>query len=176
MGKKLLVADDSITIQKVIKLALSSEGYEILAVSGGKDVMQTAEQERPDVILIDVSLPGKDAYEIKRMVNSTPALSGIRFVLMYSAFEKVDEHQAVEVGFDARLIKPFDPSNLRKIIAGLVGASSVATQLSPPKAEPLVVSDISLAEPPVQAQAVNTIPEASEDLPPVMDIDRKSVV
>ena len=55
-GKKLLVADDSLTIQKVIRLALSNEGYEIQAVSDGNDAIQQISLFRPDVILIDISL------------------------------------------------------------------------------------------------------------------------
>src|SRR5213595_498171 len=64
-GKKLLVADDSLTIQKVIRLALSNEGYEIQAVSDGNDAIQQISLFRPDVVLIDVSLPGKTAFEVK---------------------------------------------------------------------------------------------------------------
>src|SRR3954467_5102479 len=108
-SKKLLVADDSLTIQKVIRLALSNEGYDIQAVSDGNDAVQQISLFRPDVILIDVSLPGKSAFEVKREVNEHADLEEVRFVLMSSAFEKVDEAQAEEVHFHGRLTKPFDP-------------------------------------------------------------------
>src|SRR3954464_8388838 len=96
-ANKLLVADDSLTIQKVIRLALSNEGYEIQAVSDGNDATQQISLFRPDVVLIDVSLPGKSAFEIKKDLNSQPDLSHIRFVLMSSAFEQVDESKVTEV-------------------------------------------------------------------------------
>jgi CheY-like chemotaxis protein len=119
MGKKLLVADDSVTIQKVIKLALSSEGYEIVAANGGHEVIQAIQQEQPDIVLIDASLPDMNAYDVKRAVDATGG-GRARFVLMYSAFERIDDKQADSLGFQGRLVKPFDPSNLRKLIADLL--------------------------------------------------------
>ena len=114
--KKLLVADDSLTIQKVIRLALSSEGYDIQSVSDGNDALQQIALIRPDVVLIDVSLPGKTAFDVKRALNREVDLQFVRFVLMSSAFEQVDETQAQEVLFHGRLIKPFDPAHLRDVI------------------------------------------------------------
>lgn len=126
-SKKLLVADDSLTIQKVIRLALSSgqagpngEGYEIQAVSDGNDAIQQISLFRPDAVLIDVSLPGKNAFEVKRLINEHPDLESVRFVLMSSAFEKVDEKQADEVTFHGRLTKPFDPAHLRSILSQII--------------------------------------------------------
>ncbi|MBI2712116.1 MAG: response regulator [Bdellovibrio sp.] len=119
-GKKLLVADDSLTIQKVIRLALTNEGYEIQTVSDGMDAVQQISLFRPDLVLIDVSLPGKTAFEVKREINHSNDHEEVRFILMSSAFEKVDEDQAKEVGFHGRLTKPFDPANLRQVLsAGL---------------------------------------------------------
>ncbi len=115
-SKKLLVADDSLTIQKVIRLALSNEGYEIQAVSDGNDAIQQVALFRPDIILIDVSLPGKSAFEVKREINQHEDLEEVRFVLMSSAFEKVDETQTEEVKFHGRLTKPFDPAHLRQVL------------------------------------------------------------
>lgn len=124
-GKKLLVADDSLTIQKVIRLALSNEGYEIQAVSDGNDAIQQISLFRPDVILVDVALPGQSAFELKRAVNQLEDLAQVRFVLMSSAFEKVDENQAAEVTFHGRLTKPFDPAHLRRVLT-----EALATQKS----------------------------------------------
>lgn len=121
-GKKLLVADDSLTIQKVIKLALSNttDGYEIQTVSDGKDAVQQISVFRPDIVLVDVSLPGKTAFELKREINELHDLAHTRFVLMSSAFEKVDEIQAEEVQFHGRLTKPFDPAHLREVLHQVV--------------------------------------------------------
>lgn len=122
-AKKLLVADDSLTIQKVIRLALSgaaagsSDTYDIQAVSDGNDAIQQISLFRPDIVLIDVSLPGKSSFEVKRAINEHRDLDEIRFVLMSSAFEKVDEKQVQEVEFHGRLTKPFDPAHLREVLS-----------------------------------------------------------
>src|SRR6185437_5596424 len=105
-GKKLLVADDSLTIQKVIRLALTNEGYEIQTVSDGNEALEQIAVFRPDLVLIDVSLPGKSAFEVKEALNSHGDAALTRFVLMSSAFEKVDEARASQAGFQGRLTKP----------------------------------------------------------------------
>ena len=116
MAKKLLVADDSLTIQKVIKLALSGDGYEIQTVSDGTECLQQVALFRPDVVLIDIGLPGRSAFDLKKAANEDPEMSRIPFVLMSSAFEKVDEAKVALLKFDGRLTKPFDPSNLKSVL------------------------------------------------------------
>jgi CheY-like chemotaxis protein len=107
----------------VIRLALSGaaagsgDSYDIQAVSDGNDAIQQISLFRPEIVLIDVSLPGKSAFEVKRAINEHRDLNGVRFVLMSSAFEKVDEKQAVEVEFHGRLTKPFDPAHLREVLS-----------------------------------------------------------
>jgi two-component system cell cycle response regulator len=165
-GKKLLVADDSLTIQKVIRLALSNEGYEIQAVSDGNDAAQQISLFRPDVVLIDVSLPGKSAFEVKKIVNSQPDTRNVRFVLMSSAFEKVDEQQAGEVGFDGRLTKPFDPAHLRQVLQEVLataapsGAEGSTTFIQAPPAPPQEDLDPLLPE-----EHTEELPILREELP-----------
>ena len=126
-GKKLLVADDSLTIQKVIRLALSHEGYDIQTVSDGNDALQQIAVFRPDVVLIDVSLPGKTAFEVKRAMNQQVPASNVKFILMSSAFEFVDEEQHSEVQFHGRLTKPFDPANLRQVLIEVLQSGGSST-------------------------------------------------
>ncbi len=116
MGKKILVADDSVTIQKVIKLALSSDGYEIQTVNDGTDALKLIESYHPDLVLIDISLPQFDAFTIKKMCAENSATANIGFILMVSAFERPDEAQIQHLHFQGRLIKPFDPAHLRKVV------------------------------------------------------------
>ncbi len=121
VGKKLLVADDSLTIQKVIRLALSNEGYEIKAVSDGNEAVQEISVFRPNVVLIDVSLPGKTAFEVKKIIHDMHDFEETRFILMSSAFEKVDEAQYQSLEFHGRFTKPFDPAHLRKVLSEVLG-------------------------------------------------------
>jgi CheY-like chemotaxis protein len=129
MGKKILVADDSTTIQKVIKLALSNDGYNILAVLDGHEALKAIEEEHPDVVLVDHGLSGMNAYEIKEACNSKREFSHIPVVLMVSAYEKVDEDKIQKLNFFGRLIKPFDPSHLRKIVAQATSATTARASI-----------------------------------------------
>lgn len=168
MPKKLLVADDSLTIQKVIRLALSgaasgaSDGYEIQTVSDGNDAIQQISLFRPDIVLIDVSLPGKSAFEVKRSTNQHRDLAHVRFVLMSSAFEKVDEPQVNEVTFHGRLTKPFDPAHLREVLGQVLAKAPAPTAVAP-SAPPAPPSDFPESEPQIFTPSENLPPE----LPPI---------
>ena len=148
-GKKILVADDSLTIQKVIRLSLTHEGYDIHAVSEGKDAIERIAVIRPDVVLIDVSLPGKSAFEVKREINADEDLKQVSFVLMSGAYEKVDDTQVSELGFHTRLTKPIDPAELRKILSQIVGKSPGRSTPPPsPTPSPSTLHSSDLATPP----------------------------
>ncbi len=164
-GKKLLVADDSLTIQKVIRLALSHEGYDIQAVSDGAEALEQLMLFRPNVVLIDVSLPGKSATEVKAFADEKPELRDVRFVLMSSAFEQVDEAAVERAGFHGRLTKPFDPAHLRKVLIDSLDMPSIAP-VAPPSI-PVVSIDVPAAPitpppfHPTQAAVAPAAPPAS---------------
>ncbi len=152
VGKKILVADDSLTIQKVIRLALSGDGYEIQTVSDGKEAIEQASLFRPDICIIDVSLPKYDAYQIREKFIYQADLKNIPVIMMSSAFEKVDEARMQELGFSGHLVKPFDPSHLRSTLL------SVAEQAS--RVDPVM-------------DTINSPVEASNE-PEVMSLDEIS--
>ncbi|MBL7716898.1 MAG: response regulator [Bdellovibrionales bacterium] len=161
--RKLLVADDSLTIQKVIRLALSNspgEGYEIQTVSDGNDAIQQILLFRPHLVLIDVSLPGKNAFEVKAAINEHADLSEVRFVLMSSAFEKYDESQADSVGFHGKLTKPFDPAHLRSV---LDQAIQQVVQKRMEKTE-FIQAPLAASSAPGQAPAVPTLPKSAPEI------------
>lgn len=159
-GKKLLVADDSLTIQKVIRLALSHEGYDIQAVADGPEALEQLMLFRPDVVLIDVSLPGKSAVEVKAGAAERVELQDVRFVLMSSAFEQVDESIIEKAGFHGRLTKPFDPAHLRRVLTEALAFESRSSP-SPSEELPAAVPPLSTKE-----WQVSTELDASEDLAP----------
>lgn len=143
MSKKLLVADDSLTIQKVIKLALSNDNYEIQTLSDGNEALEQISLFRPDVVLIDIALQGKSAFDIKKLVNAQEDLKNVPFVLMSSAFEKVDEAKVALLQFDGRLTKPFDPSHLRSVLTAAMNTreGSQSGKLPPPAPTPAPSSE-----------------------------------
>jgi CheY-like chemotaxis protein len=82
MAKKLLLADDSVTVQRVIELTFADEGMHVIAVGDGRQAIERVESERPDIVLADVSMPELDGYAVAAHVKNAPHLSQIPVVLM----------------------------------------------------------------------------------------------
>jgi CheY-like chemotaxis protein len=120
--RKLLLADDSVTIQKVIELTFADEDIEVIAVSNGSQAISLAPVERPDIVLADVGMPERDGYEVAAFIKRTPGLSHIPVLLLTGAFEPIDEGRAQAAGCDGVLVKPFEPqmviNRVKDLIAG----------------------------------------------------------
>jgi CheY-like chemotaxis protein len=90
-GRKLLLADDSITIQKVVDLTFSDEGYRVLCVSNGRDAIERLEEFAPDVVLADVFMPHMNGYEVCEYIKQNQRLKHIPVMLLVGSFEPFDE-------------------------------------------------------------------------------------
>jgi CheY-like chemotaxis protein len=112
MGKKILLADDSITIQKVIELTFSDEDFEVVTVGNGRLAMEKVQEVRPDVVLCDIIMPEKDGYEVCDFIKKNPALAHTPVLLLTGAFEPFDQERAARVRCDGYLAKPFEPETL----------------------------------------------------------------
>jgi CheY-like chemotaxis protein len=121
MTLKLLVADDSVTIQKIIGLAFSLEDAVVESVSSGDAAMNAVHTFRPDVVLADVFMPGYSGYEVCERIKTDPELSNTPVVLLVGTFEPFDESEASRVGCDAHLTKPFDTSEMIETVRSLAG-------------------------------------------------------
>ena len=122
MGHKLLLADDSVTIQRVIELTFAEEDVQVLAVGDGKHAIDRIQADRPDIVLADVGMPERDGYEVAAFVKSQPHLAHIPVLLLTGAFEPIDETRARAVGCDGVLVKPFEPqmviNRVKDLLAG----------------------------------------------------------
>jgi CheY-like chemotaxis protein len=142
MTLKLLVADDSVTIQKIVRLAFSAEDVLIESVSNGDDAMDAAREFKPDVVLADVLMPGCSGYEVCERIKGDPEFSSTPVILLVGTFEPFDESEASRVGCDAHLTKPFDTLEMIETVRSLAGekwipndeeaSESAGTQPSPP--------------------------------------------
>src|SRR5690349_15262779 len=112
MGKKILLADDSITIQKVIELTFSDEDFEVVTVGNGRLALERVQEAPPDILLCDIIMPEKDGYDVCDFVKKNPALAHIPVLLLTGAFEPFDQERAARVGCDGFLAKPFEPQTL----------------------------------------------------------------
>src|SRR5512147_463497 len=108
MPRKLLLADDSITIQKVVAITLSSEDFAITAVDNGEDAVTRAHELKPDVILADVVMPRKNGYEVCEAIKADPSLKHIPVLLLAGTFEAFDEARARGARADGHIAKPFE--------------------------------------------------------------------
>ncbi len=121
MTKKLLVADDSPTIQKVVRLAFAGEDFVVEGVERGDDALEKVRALSPDLVLADVSMPGLNGYELCSRIKSDPGLAATPVVLMTGIMEPLDEEDAKRAGFDGHLCKPFGTEILIKTVTDLIG-------------------------------------------------------
>ncbi len=121
MTLKLLVADDSVTIQKIIGLAFSAEDAVIESVSSGDAAMDAVKVFKPDVVFADVFMPGYNGYEVCERIKNDTDLSNTPVILLVGTFEPFDESEASRVRCDAHLTKPFDTSEMIETVRSLVG-------------------------------------------------------
>ena len=112
MGNRLLLADDSITIQKVVAIIFANEEFELTVVDNGIAALQKAREVRPDVMLVDALMPGKSGYEVCEEIRRDPDLSSTPILLLIGAFEPFDEEKAHNCGADASITKPFESQQL----------------------------------------------------------------
>ncbi|HEY1306574.1 MAG TPA: response regulator [Vicinamibacterales bacterium] len=122
MTHKLLLADDSVTIQRVVELTFSGEDVQVVTVGDGEQAIARIPVEHPDIVLADIGMPKRSGYEVAAFVKGRPDLSHIPVLLLAGAFEPVDEARAQQVKSDGVLVKPFEPqqviSRVRELING----------------------------------------------------------
>ena len=121
MRRTLLLADDSVTIQRVIELTFAEENIKVIAVSDGDEAIERIRASPPDIVLADVGMPGRTGYEVAQFIKQSPELAHIPVVLLTGAFEPVDQVRAAEAGCDGVLAKPFEPqlviNRVRELLA-----------------------------------------------------------
>ena len=134
MGHKLLLADDSVTIQRVIELTFAEEDVQVVAVGDGKHAIDRIQADQPDIVLADVGMPERDGYEVAAFVKGQPHLAHIPVLLLTGAFEPIDETRARAVGCDGVLVKPFEPqmviNRVKDLLAGRKSAGAPDTPVS----------------------------------------------
>ena len=102
MAKKILLADDSITIQKVIELTFSDEDFDVVTVGNGRLALEKLGEVRPDIVLCDIIMPETDGYEVCRRIKSDPGFSQVPVLLLTGAFEPFDQQKAAQVAATIR--------------------------------------------------------------------------
>lgn len=135
-NRRLLLADDSLTIQKVVNLTFSDEGFDVQTVSDGDSALAAIREAAPDIVLADVNMPGADGYSICEQLRSNEATNKIPVILLVGSFEPFDEEKAGSVGADAFLTKPFQSirqliSQVNDLLAAVPSSNGHVTEQSP---------------------------------------------
>jgi len=145
MSKKLLLADDSITIQKVIGITFANEDVDLAIADNGDTALEMAQDQTPDLILADVLMPGKNGYELCEAVKSDPQFKGVPVLLLSGTFEPFDEDKARASGADDWIAKPFESQALIDKVKELL-------QRAPESLAVPASAQLSAEQPPVDAE------------------------
>lgn len=131
---KLLLADDSVTIRKVVELTFADEGVDVSTAGDAETAMQKFVDIQPDIVLVDVGLEGTSGYQICEMIKADDATRDIPVLLLVGSFEPFDQDEAERVGADGFLTKPFH--SIRDLVArvtDLLGNSASASTATGPE-------------------------------------------
>ncbi|HQR31041.1 MAG TPA: response regulator, partial [Anaeromyxobacteraceae bacterium] len=123
MPKNLLVADDSVTIQKVVGIVFAHEDYRVTAASSGEEAIRLAHEHRPEVVLADCGMPGMSGYDLCAAIKADPRLADVPVILLAGTSDPLDEARARAARADGHVVKPFDSqallSRVRELVEGV---------------------------------------------------------
>ena len=151
MSHTLLLADDSTTIQRVVELTFANEDIDVVTVGDGAQAIEVIQRDAPDIVLADVSMPGKDGYEVASFIRSDPARARIPVVLLTGAFEPLDESRCDAIGRHEVIVKPFEPREMIGKVRELLGR---------PAGRPSVPEAVEVAETVVADAPEAAVPDA----------------
>lgn len=118
----ILVVDDDPEIVTMLTTRLTKRGYTVSTASDGTKALELARRERPDVVLLDVMMPGKSGWEVARALKQDPVTQACKIVMVSAIGEKTNEITAPIYGADAHVDKPFEFETLERVIADLLAS------------------------------------------------------
>ncbi|HEV7394903.1 MAG TPA: response regulator [Pyrinomonadaceae bacterium] len=124
MPARILIADDYEDNRELLRLLLLSAEYEVLEARDGQECVDVACEDLPDLILVDLSMPKLDGWEVLRAIRTNPKTSSIP-VIAATASADLDRVRAIQAGFDAYINKPFHTAQLLDIVGGIINAGLI---------------------------------------------------
>jgi CheY-like chemotaxis protein len=115
-GRRVLLVDDNVDASRTLSLLLLSDQHEVELAHCGEDALQAAQTFRPDVILLDIGMPGMDGFEVARRLRASEGTRDVLLIALTGYGQNHDRERAREVGFDHFLVKPMKPEALQKIL------------------------------------------------------------
>src|SRR5882757_3610074 len=120
----ILVVDDAPEIVAMLTTRLGHRGYKVSTASDGHRALELARREKPDIVLLDVMMPGKSGWEVARALKQDPVTQDIKIVMVTAIGEQVNEITSPLYGADAYIDKPFEFEKLERVISSLVARPS----------------------------------------------------
>ena len=128
MGKILIVEDEA-NIRQLVRYNLEKEGFQVMEAADGMQGLRTAQKEKPDLVLLDLMLPGMDGLEVCRTLKGAPATAALPIIMLTAKAEEVDKIIGLELGADDYMTKPFSPRELTARIKAVLRRSQKETAL-----------------------------------------------
>lgn len=118
----ILTADDNGQIRMLVKAALQSLGYELIEAVDGEQALELAIARRPDLVLLDVTMPKLDGWEVLHFMRQRPETADVPVMMLTTAAQKMDLDRGAELGCNDYLTKPFSPRDLRHHVERMLGS------------------------------------------------------
>ncbi|MFT4552447.1 MAG: two-component system alkaline phosphatase synthesis response regulator PhoP [Chlamydiales bacterium] len=115
MNKKILIVDDELHLRSLLKQTLEEledEGVELVTASDGQDALDKIQNEKPQLVFLDLMLPKINGYEVCETIKHKLKLPGIYIVMLTAKGQQLDKEKGIEVGADLYITKPFDPDSI----------------------------------------------------------------
>ena len=125
MAEKILIVDDDLDTLRLVGLMLQRQGYQIVAASSGKQGLEKAFSEKPDLILLDIMMPGLNGYEICRKVKANPETAHTYIIMVSARTQPEDRRQAALAGADEFVTKPFDTDHILERVGAALNVKPV---------------------------------------------------
>ena len=120
MGKKILVVDDEPNIVEMLQVRLEAQGYEVAKAYEGQEGLEKVLKEKPDLIVLDVTMPKMNGYQVCRKIKGDEKTKGIPVIMFTAKSQESDKFWGAECGADAYIAKPFESEVVLKTIEGLL--------------------------------------------------------
>ena len=124
-GRRVLFADDDAGMRAIVLLNLAAEGFEVTAVEDGEDALREAERLLPDLIVLDVMMPGRDGFDVLRTLKAHPETAAIPVVLLTAKATDSDVWEGWKSGADYYMTKPFNPEDLARFAHHVLGFGDI---------------------------------------------------
>jgi CheY-like chemotaxis protein len=152
MAKKLLLADDSQTIHRVLELTFAEEDFEIISAYNGNEAVEKLKEAKPDLVIADVNMPEMDGYQVCQHIKSDPETSHIPVILLKGTFEPFDEAKATACHNDGIIAKPFQTKNIIKTVKDILSTMQ-------PSGEEELLAEEAVEETPIELSQPEAILE-----------------